>query len=181
MPPFAKDRLAPPLMAAFRAAHDKGDAKVTLDLRDSSGERVIAARRQTTRAPISESGLRREVARDLEYLLNTTNLASVEDLSDTPEVAHSILNFGLPDLSRRTIDENSLVDIGREIEVALVDFEPRLNSESIRARRDETVSAEDLKLRFLINAELRTQPIEVPVEFIAEVELDTGKIKIERL
>jgi len=181
MPPFAKDRLAPPLMAAFRAAHEKGDAKVALDLRDSSGEHVIAARRQTTRAPISESGLRREVASDLLNLLNTTNMASVEDLSDTPDVEHSILNFGLPDLTRRTIDENSLVEIGREIEAALADFEPRLHRDSIKARRDDTASAEELKLRFLINAELRTQPIEVPVEFVAEIELDSGKIKIERL
>jgi len=121
------------------------------------------------------------VASDLLNLLNTTNMASVEDLSDTPDVEHSILNFGLPDLTRRTIDENSLVEIGREIEAALADFEPRLHRDSIKARRDDTASAEELKLRFLINAELRTQPIEVPVEFVAEIELDSGKIKIERL
>jgi len=181
MPPLAKDRLAPPLMAAFRAAHDKRDAKVVMDLRDSSGERVIAARRATTRAPISETGLRREVATDLADLFNTTNLDSIEDLSAAPEVARSILNFGLPDLAARTIDENGLVEIGREIEVALRDFEPRLNRDSIRARRDTSVSIDDLKLRFLVNAELRVQPIDVPIEFIADVELDTGKIRIERL
>ena len=50
------DRLAPPLMYAFRAAHDKRDAKQRLDLRDEAGERVIATRRVTTRAPISEFG-----------------------------------------------------------------------------------------------------------------------------
>lgn len=49
------DRLAPPLMYAFRAAHEKRDAKQRLDLRDEAGERVIAARRVTTRSPISES------------------------------------------------------------------------------------------------------------------------------
>ena len=39
--------LAPPLMYAFRMAHEKRDAKATLDLRDEAGERVIAPRRIT--------------------------------------------------------------------------------------------------------------------------------------
>jgi type VI secretion system protein ImpF len=179
--PSPNDRLAPPLMSVFRAAHEKRDAKTTLDLRDAAGERVIAARRSTYRQPITESGLRREVAGDLVELLNTINLDSVEDLSATPEVASSILNFGLPDLARRTIEENTLGEIADEIQTALTRFEPRLARQSIRARRDDAVSADELKLRFLVHAELRTQPIGTPVEFIADVDIDSGKIKIERL
>lgn len=175
------DRLAPPLMYAFRAAHEKRDAKKSLDLRDEVGERVIAPRRATKRSPISESGLRREVMTDLLGLLNTTNLDAAEDLSALPAVRSSILNFGFPDLSWRTIDENSLTDVAREIEVALIDFEPRLARNSIRAKRDEIVSDEELKLRYVVKADLRTQPVSVPVEFTAEVELDSGKIKIDRL
>lgn len=175
------DRLAPPLMYAFRAAHQKRDAKQRLDLRDETGERVIAARRVTTRSPISESGLRREVMTDLLSLFNTTNLNAAEDLSSLPAVRSSILNYGFPDLSWRTIDENSLSGVSREIEVALTDFEPRLAPNSIQARRDMSTSAEELKLRFLVKADLRAQPVNVPVEFVAEVELDSGKIKIDRL
>jgi len=174
------DRLAPPLMYAFRAAHEKRDAKQRLDLRDEAGERVIAARRVTTRSPISESGLRREVMTDLLGLLNTTNLDAAADLSTLPAVRSSILNYGFPDLSWRTIDENSLSDVAREIEVALTDFEPRLAPGSIKASRDANVAVEDLKLRFLVKADLRAQPVNVPVEFVAEVELD-GKIRIDRL
>ena len=40
-----KDRLSPPLMYAFRGAHEARDAKKKLDLRDEAGERVIANRR----------------------------------------------------------------------------------------------------------------------------------------
>src|SRR4029077_2419796 len=47
--------------------------------------------------------------------------------------------------------------------------------------RDDTVSPDELRVRFLVSAALRTQPVEVPVQFIAEVELDSGKIKIDRL
>jgi type VI secretion system protein ImpF len=174
------DRLAPPLMYAFRAAHAKRDAKAHHDIRDEAGDRIIAARRVTSRSPISESGLRREVMSDLVSLFNTTNLAAADDLSAAPAVRSSILNYGFPDLTWRTLDENSLDALSREIEVALTDFEPRLAPGSIRARRDTNVSEEELKLRFLIKADLLSRPINVNVEFAAEVELDSGKIKIER-
>ena len=175
------DRLAPPLMHAFRAAHAKRDAKQKLDLRNELGERVIAVRRVTTRTPISKSGLRKEVTADLLDLLNTTNLGLAVDLSQAVEVGRSILNFGFPDLTWRTIDENSLAEVAREIETALGDFEPRFDRASIKARRDHSIEDHELRLRFLVHADLRAQPLSVPVNFVAEVELDTGKIKVDRL
>jgi type VI secretion system protein ImpF len=174
------DRLAPPLMYAFRAAHSERDAKVRVDLRDR-GERVIASRRATTRAPISERELRKLVNFDLVALLNTTNLDSAEDLSTAPEVRKSVLNFGFPDLAWRTIDENGLHELAREIELALSTFEPRLVRNTIKAKRDMTAREEELKLRFVVTADLLARPINVPVEFVAELELDSGKIKIDRV
>lgn len=119
------DRLSPPLMHAFRAAHRERDASVPVDIRDR-GERVIASRRSASRAPISESELRKLVNADLVALLNTTNLELAEDLSSAPEVRTSILNFGFPDLARRSIDDTDVDLIAREIETALRVFEPRL-------------------------------------------------------
>ena len=58
-------------------------------------------------------------------------LDAATDLSALPEVRSSILNFGFPDLSWRTIDENGLHDVAGEIEVALLDFEPRLARDSV--------------------------------------------------
>ena len=175
------DRLAPPLMYAFRAAHEKRDARQKLDLRDEGGDRVIAARRVTTRGPISESGLRREVMSDLINLLNSTNLDAAEDLSATPAVMKSILNYGFPDLASRTLDENGVRDVAREIEVALGDFEPRLARDSIRASRDMTIRDDELRVRFVVKADLRARPVNVPVEFVAEVDLESGKIKVDRM
>jgi type VI secretion system protein ImpF len=174
------DRLAPPLMFAFRAAHEKRDAKQRLDLRDEAGERVIATRRVTTRASISDAVLRREVTHDILDLFNTTNLGAAQDLSSTPEARRSILNYGFPDLSWRTIDENGLIEIARDIEISLGDFEPRLARGSIKAVRDYSVSADELRLRFLVKADLRAHPVNVPIEFIAEIELESGKIKLDR-
>jgi type VI secretion system protein ImpF len=179
-PTQKNDRLAPPLMHAFRTAHRDRDATRKVDLRDN-GDRVIASRRLKARAPIPEAELRKAVNTELVALFNTTNLEAIEDLSEAPEVRKSIINYGFPSLTRRTIDENETNGIAREIEIALRDFEPRLLAGSIRARRDDTVSPDELRVRFLVSAALKTQPIEVPVQFVAEVELDSGKIKLDRL
>ena len=37
------------------------------------------------------------------------------------------------------------------------------------------------RVRFLVSADLRLHPVNVPMEFVAEIELDSGKIKIDRL
>jgi type VI secretion system protein ImpF len=175
------ERLAPPLMFAFRSAHEERDAKKSLDLRNAGGERVIAARRAPSRALISEAGLRREVNADLVDLLNTTNLDAAISLDEAPQVARSVLNFGFPDLSTRTIDEHRLTEISIEIQQALTTFEPRLAAGTLKVGREPYVDVEALRLKFFIRADLRAEPMDVPVEFIAEVELDTGKIKVDRL
>jgi type VI secretion system protein ImpF len=175
-----KDRLSQPLMHAFRSAHQARDATKRLDLRDESGERVIAGRRPTGRAPITEAMLRREVGHDLEVLMNTINLASAVDLERFEYVRRSILNFGFSDLTHRSIDEYSINDLKEEIEAALTNFEPRLIRESIHATRDRSLDAAELKVRFLVQADLSCEPVDVQVEFIADVELDTGKIAIAR-
>ena len=100
-----KDRLAPPLMYAFRAAHRERDAAVPRRHPRPRASAFIASRRAASRAPISESELRKLVNSDLVALLNTTNLEAAEDLSRLPRFASSILNFGFPDLTHRSIDE----------------------------------------------------------------------------
>jgi type VI secretion system protein ImpF len=176
-----KDRLSPPLMYAFRAAHAARDATKKIDLRDETGERVIAGRRSVARTPISESMLRREVARDLDALMNTIAFESAEDLSGFDQVRKSILNYGLPDIAHRSIDEHSVDDIQDEIKMALMNYEPRLARDSIRAYRDTTVGTEELRVRFVVQAELHCEPVNVPVEFVADIEPEGGGIKIHRL
>jgi type VI secretion system protein ImpF len=179
--PTNKNRLSPPLMHAFRSAHASRDAKKKLDLRDEAGERVLAGRRANPRVAITESTLRREVARDLESLMNTIAMESSEDLHPFDAVRKSILNFGFPDVVHRTIDELSVNDISGEIASVLSRYEPRLLTSSIRVSRDQAVSVDDLKIRYVVSADLYCEPLNVPVEFIADVEIDSGKIVISRL
>lgn len=176
-----KERLSPPLMHAFRSAYEARDSKKKLDLRDESGERIIANRRTTARVAITEPTLRREVARDLDSLMNTIALESTQDLRASEYVRRSILNFGFPDIAHRSIDEISVNDVSHEIATVLMNYEPRLLRDTIQVQRDSTIDSADLKVRFIVRADLACEPLNVPIEFVADVEVDSGKIVINRL
>lgn len=177
--PKAKNRLRPPLMFAFREAHRSKDAKVHLDLRDAGGERVVAGRRAAPRAAITESRLRQEIATDLEALVNTINFGSSTDLSSHDHVRRSVLNHGFPDIQNKSIDEYRVGSIKDELAQVLLAYEPRLLKQSIIVERDEGLDKAELKIRFIVRADLNCEPLNIPVQFVADVELDTGKIAIK--
>jgi type VI secretion system protein ImpF len=175
------DRFVPPLMQAFRAAFRERDSRKESDIRDEAGERVLASRRASPRNAVSEARLRLELADDIAALLNTTNLAAAQDLTELTHVAQSILNYGFPDLTAISIDENAAGNIGEQIRAALRAFEPRLVNSSIAVERDTSVDAASLKIRFNVHAEMFAAPVDVPLEFVADLELDSGKLKLSRL
>ena len=176
----SKTRLSPPLMHVFRAAHEAKDAKKRVDLRDDVGERIIASRRLPARQVITEVVLRREVLRDLEALLNAVALESTIDMTETPYARRSIINFGLPDISNRTIDESAVNNIPAEIKTAIINYEPRMAAASLDVERDMTADPLELKVRFILRADLTCDPVHVPVEFFADI-IDSGKMIINRL
>ena len=176
-----KQRVRAPLMLAFRNAYVAKDARQRLDLRDESGERVIAGRRTFNRGAATETAVRDEVRRDLENLLNTVNLESIEDLEDCDDVRKSILNFGVPDVASRSIDEVGVSDIVGELEEALINFEPRLIRQTIHVERDKEADIARLLVRFVVRADMFSDPLKVPVEFFADVQMDSGKVVISRL
>ena len=172
--PEKQNRLSPPLMHVFRAAHVAKDAKKIADVRNDAGHRL------QVRQVITESTLRQEVLRDLNALLNTVALESTIDMSDAPHVRRSILNFGIPDVTKRSIDEIGVDEIPEEIRTAISNFEPRLAADTLEVQRDTSVDPAELKVRFIVRAELICEPVHIPVEFIAEV-MDSGKFVINRL
>jgi type VI secretion system protein ImpF len=176
-----RDRFVPPLMYAFRESFRERDSRKASDQRDEAGERVLASRRASPRNAVSEANLRIELADDIAALLNTTNLAAASDLSEFDHVATSVLNYGFPDLTAISIDENAAGGIGQQIRAALRAFEPRLVDSSIAVERDNSLDPASLKIRFNVHAEMFAAPVDVPLEFVADLELDSGKLKISRL
>lgn len=165
-------------MSAFREAFTARDAKKRLH-ETVGGERVVPGRHSTQRRG-DEAALRRDLSIDLVSLLNATNFGSSVDLGGLENVRRSILNFGLNDFARLTSDDSRTELIGEELREALIQFEPRLNPETLHIGRDEE-AADDHRLRFIVEAEMFCQPADVSVDFVAEVDLGSGKISLSRL
>lgn len=177
-----KERLQPPLIFLFRTAAAAKDARLSrADLGERHRLRADGTEDRSARFAITEPELRREVARDLASLMNATNLEATIPMDDLPHARRSIINYGLPDLVRRTIDESAVETIGAEIVAAIMAYEPRLHPASLKVSRDRSVRGEDLRVRFQVTADLRCDPVDMPVQFVADVEVDTGKIRIDRL
>lgn len=174
-----KTRLSPPLMFAFRDAHRAKDSRVHVGQSNVAGAEVMSSRK-SIRVSISETQLRAELTRDLDMLMNTTNMASSIDLSDAPEVRRSIVNFGLPDIVNRTIDETRVEDIADEIKEAVNAYEPRLIRKSVQVTRDDTVEASTLAIRFNVTGDMVCDPVAIPVEFVADLEIASGKLAIRK-
>jgi len=58
--------------------------------------------------------------------------------------------------------------------------EPRLAAASLEIERDMSVDPDELKVRFLVRADLTCYPIQIPVEFVADI-IESGKIVVNRL
>jgi type VI secretion system protein ImpF len=128
---------------------------------------------------LSPSKLRESVRRDLTWLFNTPNLATVLNLADFPAVAESVLNYGLPSLSGRTTASIDIPAMERLLRQAIWTFEPRLNKNSIRVRlvADQTLMSHNA-LSFYIEAELWAQPIPLRLFLKTEIDLENGSAQV---
>lgn len=129
---------------------------------------------------MTESQLRECVRRDLSWLLNTTCVAAIQDLRETPEVARSVVNFGICDLAGQTLsglDRNGLERLIRE---AIWNYEPRLLRSTVRLEliADEERAGHN-QLVFDIEAELWAQPVPVALYLRTEIDLENGSVRVE--
>jgi type VI secretion system protein ImpF len=177
---FRKSNVSPPLMFAFRSAHQERSSRVVSSAIEKDGEKVASSRR-SIRSAISEPVLRKEVARDLANLVNTVALSSAIDLSEFEAVRMSILNYGVPDLSSRYFDQISDGRLAKDIEEAIRRYEPRLIGRTLKIRENYQMIESTLSVRFEVAADLTCDPVAVPVTFLADVEMASGKIQISRL
>lgn len=175
----SKAKMHSPLMWAFRAMDDPEYKAAQERQKEAKAGKALKSGRRLTRAyGVTEHTLLAEVRRDLQALLNTVNLNSAQDLSDFPEVEKSILNFGLPDLSVHVVDTVKIQRLAEDIREALIRFEPRMDPRTLQVVRDENIESDTFKVRFLIKAEIRCDPVRVSSEFIADVDPAFGRIKI---
>lgn len=175
------DRFVPPVMSAFRDAFQKRDATKSLDLRNPDGEAMMSGRRATPRNSVNESVLKQELAEDLSALLNTVNLAAAENLDGLDEVQSSILNYGIDDLTGMSADSNDVKGLGPRLKQILQHHEDRLVQGSVRLAAEAVTSESTARIAIHVNAEMYASPTDLPVEFIADFESYSGKVKIKQM
>lgn len=121
----------------------------------------------------NEAALRATVLRELNWILNTTQLGAIQNLKPYPEVATSVLNYGVPDMAGKLLQRRAVENRAREIKQAIRRFEPRIAPQ----RLDVTATAKDAKpnaVTFVIRADVTSAVMALPVEFKTDVEIDTG-------
>ncbi|RUL77717.1 type VI secretion system baseplate subunit TssE [Dyella choica] len=128
---------------------------------------------------ISAMRLRDCVARDISWLLNCVNLGADDQLADYPEVARSVVNFGIPDLTGVAVAGVDAKALQRQIREAILAFEPRLTSTTLRVIVNSDLKRMDRQsLTFNIESEMWAQPIPLNLYLKTEVDLETGKFNV---
>jgi len=142
---------------------------------DEPGKQVEAR----DRSVISPQKLREFVLRDLGHLMNTGNLATVENLDAWPNAARSVINYGIPDLSglsTATLDADALE---RSLRQAILDYEPRILARSLRVKA--SVDSSEMNhnaLLFHIEGELWAQPAPIALSLRTEVDLESRRVLV---
>jgi len=123
--------------------------------------------------------LRESLKRDLSWLMNATNLSSVQDLSSFPEVQRSVLNFGMPDVSGVTASDIDVGDLEEAVRRVILDFEPRILSHSVEVRPmiDETQMNSNT-LTFEIEGLLWAQPAPLQIMLKTDLDLELGEVTV---
>jgi type VI secretion system protein ImpF len=128
---------------------------------------------------LSPTRLRESVRRDLTWLFNTTHMQALQGLDDCPLVAHSVLNYGVPDLAGRTVSGLNATELAQTIRQAILDFEPRLARSSVRVQPylDKSQMNHNA-LAFDVEADLWAQPIPMRLFLRTAVDLETGTVEV---
>lgn len=122
---------------------------------------------------LSLQQLRQAVLRDLAWLFNTTNLEAVDDISGYPRAVKSTLNFGIPGFAGMIEVGSRLEGLERRLADAIIAYEPRIRSETLRVRTRAMANEANASLVFEIEGELWAQPLPVPLYLETAIEVET--------
>lgn len=175
-----EDRAKVTIMQVFRASHYAHDSRRASE-KTETGDGQITDRARMRREGVSEDELRRQLQADLASLMNTVQLASASSLEGADHVAHSIINYGFRDLSSVGSKDLNTPNVIASIRQSLIDFEPRLIPQSIDVRVTNAEGGTNQRLSLHVEAEMMGDPVDVPLDFDAEVDLGAGKLSMSKL
>jgi type VI secretion system protein ImpF len=136
--------------------------------KEARDKRVISMRR-----------LRQLVLRDLAWLLNTTNLATTEDLEAFPEIENSVLNYGISELSGHLVSGMDIARLERMLRQAIKDFEPRILPHTVKVRTLVNPNMESHnQLLFEIEGQIWAVPTPAHLLVRTQIDLEQGDVTL---
>ena len=140
------------------------------------GERVEAEDQRV----MSKAQLRQAVLRDLGALFNSVQPLARSAAEAWPQLADSVLNFGLPPLSGQLASRLDVPHLESEIRKAIIRFEPRILADTLLVRALETESVLDTHnvIEFEIRGHLWSQPVPLEILLRTQLDLEAGQVEV---
>jgi type VI secretion system protein ImpF len=180
-------------------AHDRLQASLFDLLTDLHPEKQEEGR--LDRVHTAEA-LRQAVLRDLGHLFNASSVESPRALLGTaphpksglmefpsrcndwasyPEVAHSVLCFGIPGLAGQVASELNFPRLESKIRQAVLDHEPRLVPHALRvcAEMDDMFSRVGNVVSLRIEGVIKVGKVALEVLLRTELDLETGQVQVK--
>ena len=157
----ARDRLQPVLLDRLT------------DLAPASGVEADDAR------VMNKAQIRDAVLRDLGWLLNAVQ--PMPGLAQSfPQIAGSVLNYGLPPMSGQMASRIDISLLERTIKEAILQFEPRVMEDSLVVKALDASSMLDTHnvIEFEISGFMWAQPVPLELLLRTQVDLEAGQIQV---
>lgn len=115
--------------------------------------------------------VRRDVLRNLQWLLNTESPTLLAGREPPAAIAESVLCYGVPPYSGRTQSTMNPDEIAWELKRRILAFEGRIDRHTLEVTALNTEQRHRFnKLQFSVHGFLRADPL--PIEFLVHTELD---------
>lgn len=129
---------------------------------------------------IDMTRLREIIQRDLSWLLNTNNLESSFDAEQFPNVARSVLNYGMREVSGEFSTADRAEMIRRSIERAIRRHEPRIIDGTVEVTISPDEASSNMTVALNIRADMWAQPLPLELFLRSTVDVTTGEVSVER-
>lgn len=129
---------------------------------------------------VTLSELRQSVLRDLNWLFNAVRPLRAEEAEAYPQVAKSVVNYGLPALAGVSASGLDFAQLERALRQAIIDFEPRMlpDSVSVKALLEESIDHHNV-VSLQIEGLLWAQPVPIELLLRTRLDLESGQNRVD--
>lgn len=119
------------------------------------------------------------VKRDLNWLLNAGRYEPQVELQNYPQIECSVLNYGIPDLTGKTVSGVDLHNMESMLQQVIINFEPRIIKKTLAVRVLVDKSMLDHNaVTFEIEGQLWAEPQPLHLHLRTEFELESGDVSV---